>query len=185
VRHPIFDAIFDAWWIEHGLDPEWVRAMAEGKIATSRLFAKQALASYGIPIESWPKLGPDYPLTLDINPTTIPQVSAISSPELAQGISRSRSKTHLFVRALYEHPDPAKRSTVKGWAKSHGKKTSTVYAWLLKPGTRGARRIPQEDAELIQEELGVPATLKTWKNGIIARSESAAPKRSGENRKGN
>lgn len=164
VPHPIFDAVFDAWWTERGVDPQWVRSMATGKVPTSRAFADAARVAYGIPVESWPKLEPQYPLTSDANSTTLQGVSAIGSAELAQGMSRSRSKKHPFVRALYEHPDPKRRMTVTEWAKRHGYKMPTVASWFARGP--GARRIPMSAAEAIEKELGVPATLAVWKNGI-------------------
>jgi hypothetical protein len=33
------------------------------------------------------------------------------------------------------------------------------------PGS-GGRRIPRDVAEAIEKELGIPATARTWKNGI-------------------
>lgn len=104
-------------------------------------------------------------LTSDADSTTLQNVSAISSADLARGMSRSRSKKHPFVRALYEHPDPKKRMTVSDWAEKQGYKIPTVASWFARG--KGARRIPQKIAEKIEKELGVPATLAVWKNGIL------------------
>src|ERR1041385_2430115 len=105
-------------------------------------------------------------LTSDADSTILPGVNANSSAKLARGMSRSRSKKHPFVRALYEHPDPKKRMTVTDWAKKHGYKPGTVATWVAKPGADGSRRIPREAADLIEKELGLPADSTTWKNGI-------------------
>jgi hypothetical protein len=138
--------------------------MAAGEIPTSRAFAEACRADLGIPIDAWPKLEPDYSLTSNANSTTLQGMTAISSPELAQGMARSRSKKHPFVRALYEHPDPRRRMTVTAWAEAHGFKVPSVGSWFAKG--KGARRIPMAAALLIEKELGVPATLAVWKNGI-------------------
>lgn len=102
-------------------------------------------------------------LTIDTDSTNLHGVNAAAnSAKLARGMSRSRAKKHLFVRALYDK----QRITVTEWAKRHGYKPGTVAAWVAKPGSDGARRIPREAADIIETELGVPATLATWRNGI-------------------
>ena len=105
-------------------------------------------------------------LTSDANSTTLHGMSAISSSELARGVARSRSGKHPFIRALYEHKDPRKRMTVTEWARRHGLKLPTVASWVAKTSSKGARRIPMAEALRIERELGVPATLAVWKNGI-------------------
>lgn len=102
------------------------------------------------------------PLTSDIDSTTIEAVSSptVSSAELSRGMAKSKSKRHPFVRELYDR----KRVTVSQWAKEHGVPVASVSSWVSKGP--GARRIPMRWAKVIQEELGLPATLATWKNGI-------------------
>lgn len=101
--------------------------------------------------------------------TILPPVTATaSSADLIRGIARSKSKRHPFVRALYEHPDPAKRMTVQQWAERHGYKAGTVASWYAKPTAKGngGRRIPIKAALAIESEYGVPATVAVWRNGI-------------------
>ena len=105
-------------------------------------------------------------LTSDANSTTLQGMSSISSTELARGVARSRSGKHPFVRALYEHKDPKKRMTVTEWARQHKLKLPTVASWVANPKSKGARRIPMVEALRIERELGVPASLAVWKNGI-------------------
>jgi hypothetical protein len=88
----------------------------------------------------------------------------ISSAELARGMSRSRSKRHPFLRALYEAEDPKKRKTVTDWANAHGVPVPTVASWYSKGSNK--RRIPMRWARVIEKELGLPATVETWRNGI-------------------
>lgn len=104
------------------------------------------------------------PLTSDADSTTLQDVSAIGSQQLARGLAKSKSKKHPFVRALYEHPDPKKRITVAQWAVAHKLKPGTVATWYARG--EGKRRIPLTVAQKIELELGIPATLAVWKNGI-------------------
>lgn len=102
-------------------------------------------------------------LTSDVDSTNLHGVNAsTSSAKLARGMSRSRTKKHPFVKALYEK----ERITVTEWAKRNGYKSGTVSAWVAKPDAAMARRIPREAADKIEKQLGVPATLATWRNGI-------------------
>jgi hypothetical protein len=54
--------------------------------------------------------------------------------------------------------------TVSDWARSKNLPVATVSSWVSTGG--GKRRIPMRWAKAIEEELGVPATVATWKNGI-------------------
>lgn len=67
-----------------------------------------------------------------------------------------------------KHPFPAAidaaGGTVEGWARDHSVNVKTVKAWYSK-GEAG-RRIPKAMAEAIERELGVPATVAIWRNGI-------------------
>jgi hypothetical protein len=144
------------------MTPNQLRALAdrfEREAAALTTRAKQ-LRGAADTIEAIRAMGP---LTTDTDSTTLQDVNANTSSKLARGMSRSRAKRHPFVKALYEK----KRITVTEWAKRHGLKPGTVASWTVKPGEGGARRIPREYADKIQEELGVPATLETWKSGII------------------
>ena len=107
----------------------------------------------------------DSSLTLHADSTSIGSVESTESTALVRGKSKSKSKKHPFVKALYEHEDPKKRMTVTQWADKHGVKVPTVASWV----SRGAakRRIPMRYAKLIEKELGLPATMETWKNGIL------------------
>lgn len=67
------------------------------------------------------------------------------------------SLEHPFTRALH-----AKGLTITEWAAKHDVDRGTVKFWYMS----GGRKIPRAMADLIQRELGVPATAKTWKNGI-------------------
>lgn len=58
--HPIFAAVFDAWWLQRGIDPRWVRAMVAGKVPASRAFVEAIRKEFGIPAEAWPRLEPEY-----------------------------------------------------------------------------------------------------------------------------
>lgn len=103
---------------------------------------------------------------------TPPMNATASSTELAKGISRSQSRRHPFVKALYEHPDPKKRMTVAQWAEAHKQEPGTVASWYAKPKAdskakrAGGRRIPIAFAQQIEKEYGVPATVAVWRNGI-------------------
>jgi hypothetical protein len=94
-------------------------------------------------------------LTSNADSTILQDVIANSSGKLARGISRSRSKKHPFVRALYENPDPKKRMTVTDWAKKNGFKPGTAATWVKPPKSDGARRIPREAVEKIREQFGL------------------------------
>ncbi len=67
-----------------------------------------------------------------------------------------------------KHPFPnalqARGMTVTAWAENHGYDRARVKSWFAVGD--GGRRIPRDVAESIEKELGIPATLKTWKNGI-------------------
>lgn len=102
-------------------------------------------------------------LTSDADSTNLHGVNAsASSAKLARGMARSRTKKHPFVKLLYEK----QRMTITEWARRHGLKSGTVATWVAKPDAASARRIPRETANMIEKELGLPATLATWKNGI-------------------
>jgi hypothetical protein len=60
--HVLFDAIFDAWWDERDVDPKWVRSMLAGKAPVSRAFAEAVRVELGVPVSTWPKLEPEYPI---------------------------------------------------------------------------------------------------------------------------
>lgn len=66
---------------------------------------------------------------------------------------------HPFPRAL-----KAADVSVTEWAKKHGVSRSAAKSWFLDGD--GGRPIPRALAEGIEREFGVPATAKTWKNGI-------------------
>jgi hypothetical protein len=59
--HPIFAAVFDAWWLQRGIDPRWVRAMVDGRVPASLAFVEAIRKEFGIPAEAWPLLEPEYP----------------------------------------------------------------------------------------------------------------------------
>jgi len=144
------------------MTPNQLRALAdrfEREAAALTTRAKQ-LRGAADTIEAIRAMGP---LTTDANSTILQDVNAsTSTAKLARGMSRSRSRKHPFVKALYEK----QRITVTEWARKHGYKPGTVATWVAKPDAAGARRIPREAADKIEEELGVPATLATWRNGI-------------------
>ena len=82
----------------------------------------------------------------------------ISEPRRSRR-GRPRETTHPFPKAL-----EAKGMTVTAWAAKHGHDRVRVKSWFAEGS--GGRRIPREEAERIEKELGVPATIRTWKNGI-------------------
>ena len=67
-----------------------------------------------------------------------------------------------------EHPFPqalkAKNITVTEWAGAHKVGRSRVKSWFLDGD--GGRPIPRKFADDIAREFGVPATARTWRNGI-------------------
>lgn len=68
---------------------------------------------------------------------------------------------HPFANALR-----AKRLSVAEWARKHKKQGLTVAkvkSWIR---TVDARQIPRKWADTIERELEVPATARTWKQGI-------------------
>jgi hypothetical protein len=82
----------------------------------------------------------------------------------AELVRRSRpgrplEATHPFPLAL-----EANGLTVTAWAKKHRVDRAVVKGWFAEGD--GGRRIPREWANRIETELGIPATLATWKNGI-------------------
>ena len=72
---------------------------------------------------------------------------------------RPTETKHPFPRAL-----EARGITVTEWADKHGHSRGRVKSWFMTGS--GGRRIPRDVAEAIEKELGIPATARTWKNGI-------------------
>jgi hypothetical protein len=72
---------------------------------------------------------------------------------------RPTETKHPFPKAL-----ATRGLTVTEWAAKHGHNRGRVKSWFM-PGS-GGRRIPRDVAEAIEKELGIPATARTWKNGI-------------------
>lgn len=66
------------------------------------------------------------------------------------------------------HPFPvaleARGTNVAEWAREHGYERAVVKSWFS-PKPNG-RSIPRAAAQLIERELGVPATDLVWVNGI-------------------
>lgn len=100
--------------------------------------------------------------------------SGLPSDENHRSVSVAMNQAHLLRRdrpgqpLKSRHPFPRaldkKGIAVEAWARDHGINAVTVRAWYGK-GEAG-RRIPRAIAEIIEHELGVPATLDVWKNGI-------------------
>ena len=63
-----------------------------------------------------------------------------------------------------KHPFPRAVGNVAAWARKHGLERETVKSWFA-VGDAG-RPIPARWAKLIEREHGVPATPRTWPNGI-------------------
>jgi len=87
----------------------------------------------------------------------------MDSTHAAEGAGRWRGRPpktkHPFSVTLRERD-----SHPKLWAEAHDVPYSTVKSWFASGAA--ARAIPRKYAELIQHELGLPATISTWKNGI-------------------
>ena len=125
---------------------------------------RRAAQTIGIAIEDIHNLDVAADLTSDADSTTLRNVIANSSGKLARGISRSRSKKHPWVRALYDNPDPKKRMTVTDWAKKNGYKPGTAATWVKDPKSDGARRIPRDAVEKIRKQYGLGD--EAWAVGI-------------------
>jgi hypothetical protein len=109
-------------------------------------------------------------LTSNRDSTITTQVSAspiVISAKLSRGMGRSRVKKHPFIRALYESTDPKRPpQTVTDWAEAHDVPVATVASWVSKG--KGGRKIPMRWAKVIETELGVPASVAIWRNGILS-----------------
>jgi len=90
---------------------------------------------------------------------TVPNMQAATESARRSRPGRPLTAKHPFPVAL-----EAKGSTVTAWAKRHRLDRAVVKAWFAKGD--GGRRIPRDMADKIEAELGVPATLAIWKNGI-------------------
>ena len=85
-------------------------------------------------------------------------VGGVNQPQaLIGGREGAPSLEHPFTRALH-----SKGMTITEWAENHGLDRGTVKFWYI----AGGRKIPRKWADVIAKELGVPATARTWKNGI-------------------
>lgn len=98
---------------------------------------------------------------VDESLSSVPKGTKVGVPMEAQpliggGTGRPMIE-HPFTRALHQ-----RGMTVTDWAASHKVDRHTVKFWYVE----GGRQIPRHWADLIQRELKVPATTKTWKNGI-------------------
>jgi hypothetical protein len=111
-------------------------------------------------------------LTSSRQSTNSLQVSSpqVISAKLSRGMGRSRVKRHPFIKALYEPPEGSKRKpmTAKAWALAHDVPVASVTSWVARRDSAAARKIPMHWAKLIEKELGVPATLDVWRNGILS-----------------
>jgi hypothetical protein len=90
----------------------------------------------------------------------------MNSTHAAEGSPRWRGRP-----PKTKHPFPAalrkkKRSNVKRWAEEHSIPYTTVKSWFADADAAGARAIPRRYAELIEQELGLPANKSVWHNGI-------------------
>jgi len=87
-------------------------------------------------------------------------------PNMQAQIAAKRSRRGRPLEVSHPFPmELEKRGlTVTFWAKKHNHDRARVKSWFAVGD--GGRRIPRAIAEAIEKELGVPATLRTWKNGI-------------------
>jgi hypothetical protein len=88
-------------------------------------------------------------------------MQASAYAEVAKATGRPSESDHPFAKALREHKPPL---SVRQWAEAHKLSRSRVQSWIL-DGDAG-RRIPRKYADEIEKDFGIPATARTWKNGI-------------------
>lgn len=139
------------------LDHDGLEALQRGdKSAALKAFSEAQLCKE-VASELEVKLGsaPSPPVAKPLQ--SVPSV--LPGPRLTGRTGRPAESNHPFVLAL-----EAKGLSVAGWALSHGISRHLVNGWISS-GHR-ARRIPLEWANLIQKELGIPATDATWPAGI-------------------
>ena len=93
--------------------------------------------------------------------TSVPNGTRVVEPVQGQaligGSTGRPTLEHPFTRALHE-----RGKTLAEWAKLNRLDRGTVKWWYVKDG----RPIPRKWADAIAAELGVPATVRTWRNGI-------------------
>jgi len=90
-----------------------------------------------------------------------PNMQPHTEPARRNRRGRPTVAKHPFPQALERHVPPL---TLTAWAKKHRVEREVAKSWFASGD--GGRRIPREMAEKIEAELGVPATLAVWKNGI-------------------
>lgn len=159
-----FDEIMLA--IAVGLRDMWLK---ESQVTVEDL---RRLYDEAIPIEYVKAIEEINPrLTVDVWPRVLPRLhrakkSAIVRDDMQpeeyrsdQVIGRPITSTHPFARALKKA-----KANVSQWAKKHGETRSKVKSWIL--DGEGGRPIPRKYAEEIERDFGIPATTRTWKNGI-------------------
>lgn len=151
-EHPLIQLTVAALAREFGVPPTILWDALDGK-PTPRQLAERLVAAYypGLRLEDFAIEGS----------TSVPNGTKLDAKMQPQALIGGRegrpTLEHPFTRALH-----GQGMTVTEWAAKHDVDRGTVKFWYIP----GGRKIPRKMADLIQRELGVPATAKTWKNGI-------------------
>jgi hypothetical protein len=100
----------------------------------------------------------------------------MNSTHAAEGSPRWRGRP-----PKTKHPFPAalrkkKKSNVKRWSEEHGIPYTTVKSWFADADTDAGRAIPRRYAELIEQELGLPANRSVCTTASPT-SRAVAPER--------
>jgi hypothetical protein len=152
-EHPLIVLTVEALARQFGVEPTALWNAIDGK-PTPRGLVDALVKAY------YPGLR-EADFLVDEGSTSVPNGTKMRGNVQGQALIGGRegrpSLEHPFTRALH-----SKGITVTEWAAKHKVDRGTVKFWYM----TGGRKIPRAMADLIQLELGVPATAKTWKNGI-------------------
>lgn len=151
-EHPLIVLTVEALAREFGVPPKALWDAIDGKPSPRRLVEKLVKAY-------WPGLREaDFVIE---GSTSVPNGTKVGAKMEGQALIGGRegrpTLEHPFTRALHKQG-----VTVTEWAAKHEIDRSTVKFWYMD----GGRKIPRKWADIIEGELDVPATAKTWKNGI-------------------
>jgi hypothetical protein len=167
--HPFETAVFLSWSRERGFDPEWLRAMMEGRQQASRTFAETALRELGVPLDAWPLLEPDWgqgrPVSgrlegrkaRSLREKRSVSTSADTHPgaheDRIAAIVRSKHRTngHPFLIWLDDKP-------LEKWAEENGLTRAKVQSWINRgKGHRSpSPELRRKIAEASKDANGVP-----------------------------
>ena len=151
-EHPLIVLLVDALARECGYSPKVLWDALDGKPSPPR-FVRALVEAFAPGLSE-----ADFVIE---GSTSVPNGTKVGTdmqaPALIGGAHGRPVMEHPFTRALY-----SKGLTVTEWAKDHDVDRHTVKFWYVPDG----RQIPRSMADLIEKELKVPATARTWKNGI-------------------